>query len=327
MAGKIRDLVDTNANAIAQGIERFSSMAASIDGVVSENRADIRQAVAALPQAVANARDAAGEVQAMVSENREGVAATVDGLAKFAPRLDRIGEDVETITDQVARGEGTIGKLVMDDELHDKAVRTIDSVEQRLDEVKPFTSGISQLKFYIGVTGGIDTDDKSGTATGYLRIEPKPWKFYEAGAGYRSAPEDRDTVDEDPDDLNVDLHFLLGWRFFASDEDQLYRLSVAGGLIESALGGRIDIKPWNDRLTVWALARGRHDDYAPDERRFEDGDAAMVRAGVEFRVWRRVSILAGVHDVLEDPDPWVGLRAEILDNDVRNLTTAAGIMP
>ena len=69
----------------------------------------------------------------------------------------------------------------MDDSLAKKAEVAVDSVTARAEEVKPFTAGFSALRFYIGVDAGTDFNSGAGKASAYLRIEPRPWKFYQGG--------------------------------------------------------------------------------------------------------------------------------------------------
>lgn len=326
MSGEVQAFVKENREGVNVAIGNFGEMSAEIRDLVKENREDVRRAIAALPETIENAREFSDELKQILKENREALRTAMAGFASFAPKLDRIGEDVSKITTQIASGQGTLGRLVFEDTLHDKAVTAVDSFEQRLDEVEPFTAGFSDLKFYTGLRGGYNTESGASTGTAYIRIEPRPWKFYEAGVGYRGAPDDRDVADEDPDDFNIDLHFAFGWRFFPSDRFQQYLLTVQGGLFESAIGGQVDYLLW-DNLTASVMVRDRHDDYDPDERRYEAGEGPLARATIGLRVWKRVTLVAGVDDFLDDPEPWVGISGEILDNDIRNLTTATGVLP
>ena len=56
---------------------------------------------------------------------------------------------------------------------------------------------------------------------------------------------------------------------------------------------------------------------------------AGPRASVEYRPWERYgfSLAAGYDDLIDDASPWFGLRAEILDNDLRNLTQVSSFAP
>jgi hypothetical protein len=73
------------------------------------------------------------------------------------------------------------------------------------------------------------------------------------------------------------------------------------------------------------MVRQKDNDRDPLDRRYEEGDA-MARAWIEYRPFKRwlVYIVAGADDLIDNPGPWVGLRAELLDNDLRNLTAVSG---
>lgn len=327
MGKSIQAMVDENRAAIAQAIKHLDGMAAQVEALVGENRPDVREAVKKLPGTVEALQGAAGQIRDAVAENRENLKETIAVLKAMMPKLDATAVNLQTISGQIASGKGSVGKLVMEDTLHDKAVAAVDGVGQRMEEVKPFTSGISRLRFYIGLDGGTNTSTGASTGTAYLRIEPRPWKFYEAGVGWRTAPSDRTVRKDDPDDLKIDMNLMLGWRFWPDDQAEVHRLSVKGGLIEGAFGGQADVALWRDRVTLHLMARDRHNQFDPDDRRYEEGDGAIGRATVSLRVWKRIFLYAGADDVMDDVDPFIGIRAELLDNDIRNLATAASIAP
>ncbi|MBA3845165.1 MAG: MCE family protein [Planctomycetes bacterium] len=330
MSANIDKLVVDNREQIKQLLIHFDAASKQVAELVAENRTDLREAFDHLPALVASITEAAKRIEAMVAENSGDVRTTMQQLAAFAPKLDRIGANLELITKQISEGKGTVGKLVFEDTLHTKAVQATDNLNQRLDEVKPFTSGLSDLKLYAGVDGGWNTDTSYGSAGAYLRLEPRPWKYYQGGVSYRGAPEDRETTREDPDKLQIDFNIELGWRFIPDNERQFYWLTVAGGLIESKLGARVFVPLGSDRLRLHMMARQKDDDRDPTDRRFEEGDGqVLARATIEwqpFERWR-ISIVGGADDLVDDPAPWFGLRGELLDNDLRNLTTITGIAP
>ncbi|MBA3708275.1 MAG: MCE family protein [Planctomycetes bacterium] len=326
MAESIRDLVRKNNETITQAIANIKDMAKQMNEMVAENREQIKITIARFAVAGDNVGKAAKSIETAVDENRDSLKKTMDGLAKVGPRLDKISENLELVTTQIAQGKGTVGKLVFEDTLHDKAVQTIDNFNQRLEEVKPITSGFSQLKFYGGIEAGINADTGVSDSYAYLRIEPRPWKFYEGGVSYRTAPTDRPTRREDPDKLHLDFNLLIGWRFLPSNSDQTYHLTIAGGLIDSQLGGWASTPLWRDRVALKVMCREKDYNRDPAERRYEDGKA-LLRATVEYRVWHRVFLIAGGDDLLDRPGFWGAIRGEILDNDLRNLTTVAGIAP
>ena len=47
---------------------------------------------------------------------------------------------------------------------------------------------------------------------------------------------------------------------------------------------------------------------------------------MSYRLIDRIYAVAGVDDIgSHESGPWLGLRAELLDNDLRNITTAASL--
>ncbi len=322
MTREIADLVAENRATVKAALERIEAAGAQVAGLIEENRKSIQETTGKLPAAVDNLAAAAGQIRDAVAENREDLRTTMLGVAAFAPKLDRIGDNLEKVTAQIAAGKGTIGKLVMDDTIHDQASSVLTSAQERLEEVKPFTQGVSQLKIFAGLEGGGNLYSGAGHGEAYVRIEPQAWKLFHLGVSYRTAPSDREVVKDDPDKLGIDFNALFGWRFLPNDDIERYRLTIAGGLIESKLGMYAE---WaiTDRIDVRLMARQKDSDREPNERRYEDGDV-MLRATMAWRVFDRWSLIAGADDLQgEDVGAYVGLRAELLDNDLRNGVTAA----
>ena len=320
MSERIARLVDENRLGVKDAIARFEEMSQQIRDLVKENRDSVKSAADKLPVAVQNVGDAAKSIQGTVDDNRADIRKAIADIASFTPKLNRIGDNLEIITTQIASGKGTVGKLVFDDTLHDKAVQAVDSLNDRLEEVKPLTGGFSETKLWLGVGGGTDVRSGSSTYGAYIRYEPKPWKFYEGGLSYRTAPDDRIAVKDDPNRFNVDFTLQLGWRFYPDDEAQLYHLSLSGGIIESQIGGRAQWR-FTDRLSLDVMARAKDSQRDQDDRRFEDGHV-MLRAALSYRLWDRIVLSAGGDDLGVKPGPWVALCGELLDNDLRGITQA-----
>jgi phospholipid/cholesterol/gamma-HCH transport system substrate-binding protein len=317
MTQRIGDVVEDNRATLKSAIQHIDSLTGQLDQVVTENRANVRAALGKLPATIDNVGGAGKSVQTVVDENRGDIRATI-------ARLARITDNLQVITDQIASGKGTIGKLVFDDDLHDKAVATIDNLNQRLEEIKPVTSGFADFRFYLGVDGGGDTRSGVTDTYVYLRVEPRPWKFYEAGISYRTAPTGRQTIPDDPNALNVDINLLFGWRFFPDDQREVYHLSTAAGLIDGQPGGYLE-SALNQNLCLRLMMRGKDNQRNPLDRRYEQG-ALLGRLYASYTFWRRVSLEAGVDDTFRHPGPWLALRGELLDNDLRNITAVSGLV-
>jgi len=60
-----------------------------------------------------------------------------DFLKENSPRLTAILGNLQIISGQIAKGEGTVGKLINDDTLYNKAVATIDNLNNTTKDLKP----------------------------------------------------------------------------------------------------------------------------------------------------------------------------------------------
>lgn len=323
MGKQIADLVEQNRATVDAALINIRDMTGQIEALVRENREDVKKAMAALPAAVENFRAAAGRVEALLAENQEDVRTLMRNLAEVAPKIDRIGDNIELITTQIAEGKGTVGKLVMEDTLHDRTVETVDSLSDRLDEVKPLTQGLTQLRLSAYAGGAVNSDTGVGTGFAGLRLEPRPWKFFDVGVSYRTAPTDRDAL-RDEDDFPVNVDLVIGWRYIPNDEHQVYHLHVAGGLIESQIGAYVLAPVWKDYLTVTALVRAKDNNKEVLDREYEEGNV-MVRSWLEYKPFKRwgIYLIGGVDDIIDDPAPWVGIKGQLYDDDFRNLIGVA----
>ncbi len=92
------------------------------------------------------------KVDALVTENRENIAKTTANL--------------QSITDKVNRGEGTLGKLINDGQLHADLVAGIAEIKAGATEAKTFIANaqtiIDQVKSGKGAVGALVFDAKAG---------------------------------------------------------------------------------------------------------------------------------------------------------------------
>ena len=323
----MRDLIHRNNDNISDALSNIKSLAKRLDGMIAENRDHVQQMITNFTHAGENVAKASGTLNETVIENRDNLKKAIDGLGAVGARLDRIGANVELITGQIAAGRGTIGKLVMDDELHDKALQAVSSLNQRMEELKPLTGPLAAIKLYGGVEGGVDAHSDVTDSYAYLRIEPRPWKFYEGGVSYRTTPKGRIAAPEDQNSLGVDFNILLGWRFLPNDRDQQYHLTLAAGLIDSQVGGYAETPIVDDWLKLRVMARAKDRSRPVDDRRYEAGNV-LVRAYLEADVYHQhIGLIAGGNDLTAHPGVWIGIRGEILDNDLRNITSLASFAP
>jgi phospholipid/cholesterol/gamma-HCH transport system substrate-binding protein len=92
------------------------------------------------------------KLDTLVTENRENISKTTANL--------------QSITDKVNKGEGTLGRLINDPKLHDELVTTLDEIKKGAGEAKNFIANaqaiIDQVKTGKGPLGTLVFDQKAG---------------------------------------------------------------------------------------------------------------------------------------------------------------------
>lgn len=339
MTQSIRGMVEENRAEVQNAVQRLASLLEDLKGMVAENRPDVRAAIARAPELMEEFTTVGRDLRTMIQANRERIDAIMKGFANFAPRLDRIGADIETVTAQISSGQGSIGKAVFDDALYVNATEAADSLRRRADEVQTFTSAFATTRLYGGVEGGYNQRSEVAHALAYFRLEPKPWKYYKFGIGYRSDPEWIDdqptfTATFTPDDLKdreedyrdgldtLDFHLSIGYRFFPDDDIERYRLDLSAGLFETQLGGQVGVYLTRD-FSVWAMARMVDDSNLPNRLDRERGNA-YGRAYVRYEPFQGLHLHLGGDDLFYKPGAYGGVGFEVMDRDLVNLFVAAG---
>jgi phospholipid/cholesterol/gamma-HCH transport system substrate-binding protein len=92
------------------------------------------------------------KVDQLVTENRENINKTTANL--------------QSITDKVNKGEGTLGKLINDPKLHDDLIATLDEIKKGAADAKSFVANaqsiIDEVKAGKGAIGALVFDQKAG---------------------------------------------------------------------------------------------------------------------------------------------------------------------
>ena len=115
---------------LPEAIASIDRLADELSTIASENREDIRLLVANLrgiseelrgdlPRLVENLNTLSENLNRVVEENREDLRRTVRNLSEITERLRSSSSRLDRILSKIESGEGTIGKLVTDEELYE----------------------------------------------------------------------------------------------------------------------------------------------------------------------------------------------------------------
>jgi len=325
LTGNLSSLVSDNRTRVDSIMVNLDRLTAKLDGIAGENREDIREAIANIRDVTASLRDdlpgltgklegAADQVTGVLSDNRENVKETVERIRRDAELLEETLQSVKTIAKRIEDGEGTVGKLINEDETYTSLNETLGGINKALKKGE-------QLQVLVDIHGNYLSEVEGTKGYVVLDIKPTPDKFYRLEVvddpeGSRHWTDTftettttppgttTTTVTEEvqyEDKLKFSLE--LGRRFY----DTVFRL----GYIESSFGFGIDHFWSNDdlrvTLDVWDMDR----DVNP-----------QVRIASSFRFMEYFHLDVGAEDLINDdrdPSIFVGLGLAFVDDDLKYL--------
>jgi phospholipid/cholesterol/gamma-HCH transport system substrate-binding protein len=131
---------DEGADKIAEIVDNIRDLTASLKELIEQNQANVNETTVNFREISATLRDElpriadkmnllADQLNDVVGENRDNVQASLENIRDLSGRLRSTADNLDTITGKIASGEGTIGKLINDDETVENLNETLDSID------------------------------------------------------------------------------------------------------------------------------------------------------------------------------------------------------
>ncbi len=307
-------LLTTLNKTLPQTIATIDKLANNLNEIAGENKEDIRAIVAnlrqvspdlkaTLPELSNNLNEMSKNINNLVAGNQESIQATFNNLKESTQRLNNILASIE-------RGEGTLGKLVKDEELYQNVTKLTKGISKVSDMAE-------RTNLYVGFRGEIYKEgDSKGILT--LKLQPDNEKYYllEVVGDSRG----RYTKEEYNGNVVIKKEFkpeltLQYARIFPLFDEK--KLIVRGGLKESTGGIGADII-YNDRLTftsdIWDFGRRDYKNVYKDLK-------ANLQVAAEYKFKGPLYIRAGGDDLLNAKlrGPFIGAGLLFTDNDLKYL--------
>ncbi|MCK4401375.1 MCE family protein [bacterium] len=238
---------------------------------------------------------------------------TSDKAQKIIDEFQGIGieakETVKTIkklVEKIDRGEGTVGKLIHDEELYNDARETMRSAKVVSEDAKDVLGKMKGINTWLGGESVYSSRDGAFRNKGYIRIEPSDDKYYLVGAsklGTGNSKENR---------YKIEYDVQLAKKFFDNN------LTVRGGLINSGAGLGADYT-LQDKKTVITV-EGHSSVYS---------SPFFLRTNLSYRIWedKNYYVIAGAEDILDRPSFIAGVKIEYNDQDIKYLVGLIGMAP
>ena len=245
------------------------------------------------------------ELYKNVSEFMQSAKETSDKAQKIIDEFQGIGTEVKEtvvtikkIVKKIGKGEGTVGKLIYDEELYNETKKTIKSAKTVSDDAKDVLGKMKEIKTWLGVESVYSAREGASRNKGYIRIEPSEDKYYLVGASKLG------TENSKEEGRKIEYDVQLALKFFDNN------LTVRGGLINSGAGLGADYM-LPDKKTVITV-EGHSAVYS---------SPFFLRTNLSYKMWKDRSyyIVAGAEDILDSPSFIAGIKIEYNDQDIKYL--------
>ena len=306
-SSQIRDLVASNREQLDATLANFEFVSSSL--------------ARELPELTRHLGELLQEVRGVVAENRGTLHDGLENVETVTEDLQVSVRNLNEISGRLARGEGTMGKLLTSEEAHDELVAALESVQGGVETLSSTLGRVQKLQLDLAVQG-FYLQEQDGTH-GSVSVDLDP----QSGRIYRLA-----VVDDPAGRVRSKTQTITTTRPDGTTETEIIsNETVEDDTTFSALFGF----PVGDRYRLWAgvveSQLGLQVDYQPHERwnmSFEafDFDRAgaldpHLRLTASFRPFRRLYVLGGYDDPLEaDRDSlFLGAGVRWRDDDLKYL--------
>jgi phospholipid/cholesterol/gamma-HCH transport system substrate-binding protein len=313
-SAEIRMLVAENRANVASSIRNFDQMSATL--------------ARELPRLADQMNRTMEQISQVVQENRGDLKGSMGNVRELTTKLQTSADNLNRISDKIASGEGTIGKLVNDEKAYNEVLSTLDSIKGGVQTLSGTFGAINKFKIDLDMQGYYLPDPEESQTSFRLDIDPQDGKrLYRGGivsspSGKRREKTETVTV-TGPDGIPVTTTTtkltqektytatgLLGYR-------APYDTRLFAGIIEGKGGAEIeyplpvlDKKLW---LTFDAFDFNRPNDLAPH-----------LRLLGRYQFHPNVYLVGGYDDFLENDSLFLGGGIRWTDENIKFLLGLAG---
>jgi phospholipid/cholesterol/gamma-HCH transport system substrate-binding protein len=252
-----------------QALEGLASLSSELKDFIGKNQGDIRQTVRGAGRTFENldksvdevstaANDALKALKDIAAENRENVKLNLEKIKELIGEIEESLKLLNSSLEKINRGEGTLGRLIQEPELFEKAEGTLDEVHRTARSLAGLRAAAEFRADYYGKSDLVRPAFSLGVWFG-------PQKFLWAQA-VRNPWERKFTAT------------LQGGRRFGSIVPRV-------GVLESDFGVGIDYYTLRDK---WVFSVESFD--------FNREPRPHFRLTSKFSLWKSVQILVGLDD-------------------------------
>jgi phospholipid/cholesterol/gamma-HCH transport system substrate-binding protein len=164
-------------------VDNLGRLAESLRELADANRGNVDAMLANLRALSAQLQETVARVDRMLDENRAGVKSTVSNMDDVTAKLKTTADSLNSITGKIDTGQGTLGKLLNDDETHKNINDALKSVKDGVEQLSGTLGRINRLQLDIGFRTEYASRSRDEKYYFTLDAIPKEGKFYRLEIG------------------------------------------------------------------------------------------------------------------------------------------------
>jgi len=164
-------------------VDNLGRLAESLRDLADANRGNVDAMLANLRALSAQLLETVARVDRMLDENRAGVKSTVSNMDDVTAKLKTTADSLNSITGKIDTGQGTIGKLLNDDETHKNINDALKSVKEGVEQLSGTLGRINRLQLDIGFRTEFESRLRNEKYYFTLDAIPREGKFYRLEIG------------------------------------------------------------------------------------------------------------------------------------------------
>lgn len=309
----LNETVKRNNQNINLMLDNFAGFSGDLREISGTNKEGVSEIVANFRQASSQLREALVALNEIADKVSRGEG-TIGKLIQEDETIERLDETLlalKEITEKINRGEGTLGKLVQEDE-------TVDNLNTTLESINEYLRKEGRFRTYIDYSGEYLFEQEALKSYLSLRIQPKQDKYYLLGivddpAGEKTRTEERTIVDGEEHNVYREKIDKDAIKWTAQIAKRYYDLGLRAGIFESSGGVGADYYLYDDRLICTLEAF----DFDPDEN-------PHLKLRAEFTPLQFIYVTAGYDDFISENDNesfFLGFGLRFSDEDIKTLIT------
>jgi phospholipid/cholesterol/gamma-HCH transport system substrate-binding protein len=313
----LNQTVQKNRENIDLTLQNFSVFSQDLRSLSGNNKEALNDIVLNFRLASEQLREAIAVVSLITEKINRGEG-TIGRLVHDEDTVETMNQTLvalRNIAEKIDRGEGTIGKLVKDED-------TVDNINATLTSVNDYLQKEQSFQTYLDYRGEHLFDSNDVKSYLSLRIQPKEDKYYLLQVVDDPAGREEETVTTTTVDgvsttqttKEIDKDKL---KFSAQIAKRYYDLGLRGGLFESTGGVAADYYFFDDRLAFSLEAF----DFNPD-------DNPHLKFKADFTPFQYLYVTAGLDDFISEEgneSVFVGMGLRFSDQDLKTLLSGAPI--